>query len=155
MTMARNEYKKVQIKGQCFLYPVPVAKESKYLIKVNETFSDFFLYAYGESFLKSADFKGDYLKQSGLHDDGNTIIYEIVPPKLKLNLLANSELDPKKSEVVEKLLTKKIAACLQEVEGARNDLEKSFERQKKCKTCIILGILSPKLEKLISLISNH
>ncbi len=73
----RTEFKVVTIKGNCFLYPVPVVKNHKYLLKVPTEDASLYIKAFKGQLITSPDSKRDDWLELGLHTDGRTSIYGI------------------------------------------------------------------------------
>jgi len=152
----RYTLKKVSVGGICFLYPIPVVKQHKYLIEIPPIFSDFFISAFINQYLVSPDTTPDFLVHDRIHTDGSTPVYKIDCSKLSFTLLFNRNKDTTKASTIENLLTKKIILVLlspndQEV---KNSLVKTLEKQKLCSTCQSLGILDTKLQSFIDLLIN-
>lgn len=145
----RNQFKSVLIKGRCFLYPLPVIKENKYLLEVPQDFSDIFILLFQNHFLKNpeGDWKG--WQKSEVHSDGKTPIYRLDIENLSLTILSSPEEAPQKAATINELLEKKIKAVFQGIEGAKESLKKTYENQISCSTCQRLGIASAEREKVI------
>ena len=152
MSRARNIYKKVKVKTKdtCLLYPTPVVKEQKHLIEVDESLSDFFIFALEENFLQSVDSAPEYLAQKSVHSDKQTVIYEFIYVKLHFNLLKNKESERQKALTIEELLSKKIVSALKKETLAIESLFKVYEKQKICSTCKTLGIEDLLIAKLLN-----
>ncbi len=144
----RNHFKSVLIKGRCFLYPLPVIKENKYLLEVPKDFSDIFILLFQNHFLKNPEGNWKGWQKSEVHSDGKTPIYQLDIENLSLAFLPSQE-DPQKAATINELLEKKIKAVLQGTQGAKESLKKTYENQKNCSTCQRLGIASAELEKVI------
>ncbi len=71
----RNEFKIVSIKGETFLYPNPVIKNKKYLLKVKSSLAQAFQEAFKRGLLASPDGDLSHWEKDGTHSDGKTIIY--------------------------------------------------------------------------------
>jgi ASC-1-like (ASCH) protein len=145
----RNQYKQVSFSVLNFLYPTPVIKELKYLIELDEKLTNFFIFAFEHKYLESADSKPSFLVEDRVHEDGRTKIYQIDYSNLHFSLLKNKSLDLKKANSIEKLLRKKIVEFLRGEEKSKDALLNTFEKQKKCSTCLKLGIDDPNLKQLM------
>ena len=148
----RHIYKKVSVNNRCFLYPMPIIKQAKYLIEVEEEFADFFIFAFEHKMLPSADGLPEFLEESGIHNDGATKIYAVKRPSLKFRLLKHPEEDLEKSQTIETILNKKLTAVLEKQEGSIAALSKTYLNQRKCKTCVQLGINDSSLMKFMNLL---
>lgn len=145
----RYQFKAVQIKERCFLYPQPVVKENKYLLEIPTQFSEVFILLFQARFLENpeGDWKG--WEKTEVHSDGKTPIYKLEVENLSLSLLSNPEEDPQKAKTINALLEKKIKAILSGEVDSKESLKKVFENQKNCSTCQKLGINSFELEEVI------
>lgn len=150
----RKVYKETLIGEVCYLYPLPVIKEHKYLIRLDRRFSDFFIDCFHKSYLESPDTRPPYIENDGTHSDGNTKVIKICYDALVFEFLPDRELDLKKAKTIELLISKKIIDVLNEVPNSIQDLEKRFMQQKECSTCQKLGILEPSVEAFISIIKK-
>ena len=65
----QRQFKKVSIDNCDYLYPVPVIKEKKYLIRINPIFSDFLISALNLSYLESPDTSLDAYKEIEIHSE--------------------------------------------------------------------------------------
>ena len=76
MNSPRTIFKQVSVKGSRFLYPTPVIKESKYLLKVRQENAQDLIDKIASGLVDSPDITLSQLKKIGVHTDGNTPIYE-------------------------------------------------------------------------------
>lgn len=77
----RNEFKEVSIKGDHFLYPIPVIKGKKYLLKIDEGEIPLYQKAFLEGLIPSPDHDLSLWEKEGVHTDGKTVIYKPVLDK--------------------------------------------------------------------------
>lgn len=143
----RKEFKKVNIKNSTYLYPFPVVKDHKYLISIDESFAPFFILSWRNEYLALPDEKPSYLDFLDFHSDKQTCIYTINADKLNFYFLNE---DTARTNKIHEILSKKIRAVLNKEDHARDNLQKAFEKQMKCQTCIDLGIKSPEVINWIS-----
>lgn len=73
----RKEFKKVLIGEICYLYPLPVIKENKYLIEVEINLADLIIEKILNGQIKSPDETPGYLIKKGYHQDGKTPLFRI------------------------------------------------------------------------------
>lgn len=145
----RKEFKSVNIKDDCFLYPLPVIKEQKYLLKVPPKFASFFIKALKNDFLLPPELDWGLWNEVGVHTDQKTLIFTFDREKLKFDFLPSSKGNEQKAETINQILNKKVKSVLNSEKDSFKDLMKTFENQKKCSTCQSLGILSPMLSELL------
>ena len=89
---ARNQFKRVSIKGENFLYPLPIIKGHKYLLKIEAHWAEFLILCLEKRLIDSPDSQSDLYKQSGIHVDGKTPLLEINPHNFLNTLLREKEL---------------------------------------------------------------
>ena len=150
----RHTFKKASLGGDTYLFPLPVIREKKYLIRTHDEFSEIFLNAFENKYLDSPDVGLRPFVLCGAHTDGRTQVLEFDYDNLHFKLLKNRDLDPDKATTIETLLSKKIAAFLRREEKSHQELRESVEKQKKCKTCQSLGINDTQLKNFFNLIDQ-
>ncbi len=75
----RNQFKKVSIKDQTYLYPLPILRENKYLLQIESEWSDFLIFCLEKRLIDSPDLKSELYQNSRIHEDGRTPIIIINP----------------------------------------------------------------------------
>ena len=156
--MTEQNFKFAKAKGETVIFPHPVDKKNKYLVKLSVPLEErglkVLMSALNAGFLASPQQDPSLYQEKGLHDDGQTPIYELSIEDLQFQFLTDKEIDPKKGEGIEKVLSKKLVALIlaqdeQTYAQAYSDFIKRFEAQKHCSTCQKMGIQSPKLQEWV------
>ncbi|MGB0452913.1 MAG: hypothetical protein ACPGJV_04290 [Bacteriovoracaceae bacterium] len=140
MSLMRNSYKKVFVAGECFLYPEPVIKDNKYLLLVDEDFSEFIIEAFKMGIIDSLDDRPQFIRELRVHSDGRTSIYEFNYSELHFKFLPNRESDLDKATQIEKILSQKIISCLLKENESLANFKKAYLKQTQCSVCEGLGI---------------
>ena len=152
MNNYRQVFKQVKLNNCTYLYPMPVIKNHKYLIQIDDQYVYFFMHAFEHAFVASPDEKLNWLVFSHVHTDGNTSIFTISFDQLVFRFF---EVDNDQSIKLTQLLTQKIKAVLKQDILAVDKLKQIYLNQLKCSTCQSLGIAQPKLKQLIGFLTNE
>jgi len=143
----KRQYKKSKINGETYLYPIPVIKNSKYLIYIEKEYVAFFIDSWKNGFLTHPDENPSYLKGVMLHSDDRTPIMKIMYGNLHFEFLQGEE---EKKMSISKVLSLKINSFLNKESDAKSKLIQTFNNQLKCKTCQKLGVGSDEVLSWIS-----
>lgn len=161
--MQEQSFKLAKIKGTSVIYPHPVVKGEKYLIRTDHRLTDtglqVLISALNGQFLSTDKKQSHFYQKQGLHTDGQTPIYEMHIEQLHFNFLYNKSIDLKKGKTIEKVLSQKLISMIlsktqNESIAAFREFEKRLEAQKKCSTCQEMGIQSPKLQAWVQSLSK-
>lgn len=152
-----REHKLTTINDRIFLYPVPVIKEKKYLIEIeNEMHAVVFNALIQSQVIRDPLEQEVNYQKIEQHSDGKTWIYKL--NNETLHLLANREVNSQRAETVEKVLTKKIWSILEaNSESSRieacDNLLKVYKAQLNCSECQKMGITEIPIKKFINLLN--
>lgn len=137
-----REFKTSILPAGVFLYPVPVVKELKYLIKCpSDNYAAILQKLFKAKVLSHPDNGLGHLKSLGLHTDQQTSIYEFTEG-ISLIQMPHRQEDPDRADKIESILTRKIWKLMNTFDElpARTDLRARFESQLSCSECQKLGI---------------
>ncbi len=124
-----------------YLYPYPVVKNKKYLVKAsNSNQAMFIIKLFESSILASPIERQEYYFEPSLHTDEQTKIFSIRIDNIEIKL-PNREVDLKKSIVIEKVIKQKIINIYNNTEkDFQLKLEKQYKKMLNCRNCRQLGI---------------
>jgi hypothetical protein len=134
---------------EIYLYPTPVDKKQTFLIKVESLFEGKLLkHLLDPGYLDDPLLTPDLYEPMGFHADQRTPVYQVLWEKLQLHFLPQRELDIKRAQAIEELLTKKIIALKKNPKAELIDeIIFRFQKQKECSECAKLGINSVELDE--------
>lgn len=130
------------------LYPTPVKKSEKFLISApSANYAEILKQCLDHNYLPSPFEKTHPFRQTQLHADGETVIYELDEEQFVLNFL--TERHPAEKILSKKILTLMQATTPDDRRNSKKELEHRYQTQIKCSECQKAGIASIQLQNWI------